>query len=409
MKLDAGVALDGGVGGVEASSRAWTGVGWSTARSSERAAREAIEQAVTELGGPVHHVIAFYTARHDAVAVARTLRAVCGAETTGCSAGGVITRGRADEGEHVLGVMAIGGGLRATGFLVPDYGERSAEAGTVLATAVQRQLTDDALALVVLPDGLAGDCSAFLARLQEGLPDGFPIVGGASADAQRMERTSQLHGDSVISGGVAALLLTGRGSVAHGVSHGCSPIGSRKRITRAHDGWVEEIDHRPAWDEVRAYLDGHPTELNADGIMHVSVGRELTPGGAVAEYTIRTPMLLRKEDGALFFPGGDLSTGDAIRMVMRSPSAIAASAAALGDRLGDRADRPKAVLHFDCAGRGKLLFGSTTYAHTVEPLQSRIGDQVPWLGMHSYGEVAPLGGKARYHNYTATVLAVYAP
>ncbi|MBK7401104.1 MAG: hypothetical protein IPJ34_33840 [Myxococcales bacterium] len=292
---------------------------------------------MTELGSPVRHVIAFSAARHDGVTLARVIRAACGADTTGCSAGGVITQGRADEGEHVLGVMAIGGELRATGFLTPTYGERSAEAGRQLAREVQRERTPDALALVVLPDGLTGDCSAFLAGLQEGLPD-LPIVGGASADAQRMERTWQLHAGTVVSGGVAAVLLAGPGTVAHGVSHGCSPIGSRKQITRAQDGWVQEIDHRPAWDEVRAYLDGDPQDLNADGIMHLSVGRELSLGGA--DYTIRTPMLLRKDDGALFFPGGDLTTGDTVHMVMRSPPAITASAATLGDRLARAGDSP---------------------------------------------------------------------
>lgn len=405
--LTASMPLSRSAGTNELPAHKWTGVGWSTARSTERAAEEAIRRAMTELGSPVRHVIAFSAARHDGVTLARVIHAACGADTTGCSAGGVITQGRADEGEHVLGVMAIGGELRATGFLTPTYGAHSAEAGRLLAREVQRERTPDALALVVLPDGLTGDCSAFLAGLQEGLPDDLPIVGGASADAQRMERTWQLHAGTVVSGGVAAVLLAGPGTVAHGVSHGCSPIGSRKQITRAQDGWVQEIDHRPAWDEVRAYLDGDPEDLNADGIMHLSVGRELSLGGA--DYTIRTPMLLRKEDGALFFPGGDLTTGDTVHMVMRSPSAITASAATLGDRMARAGDSPMAVFHFDCAGRGKLLFGSQTYSHTVEPLQSRVGRAVPWLGMHSYGEIAPLAGRARYHNYTATVLAVYGP
>jgi small ligand-binding sensory domain FIST len=32
---------------------------------------------------------------------------------------------------------------------------------------------------------------------------------------------------------------------------------------------------------------------------------------------------------------------------------------------------------------------------------------VPWIGLYTYGEIGPIGGRDYFHNYTAVVLAVY--
>ena len=40
-------------------------------------------------------------------------------------------------------------------------------------------------------------------------------------------------------------------------------------------------------------------------------------------------------------------------------------------------------------------------------LQGKIGTDVPWLGFYSFGELGPVGKYNLYHNYTATIMAVY--
>jgi hypothetical protein len=40
-------------------------------------------------------------------------------------------------------------------------------------------------------------------------------------------------------------------------------------------------------------------------------------------------------------------------------------------------------------------------------MQEILGRDLPWLGFHTYGEIAQLGGTTYYHNYTVVLLALY--
>ena len=68
---------------------------------------------------------------------------------------------------------------------------------------------------------------------------------------------------------------------------------------------------------------------------------------------------------------------------------------------------PAFVLQFDCAGRGRILFGACAAAEIVVPLRKTLGPATPWLGFHTYGEIAPIAGRPYYHNYTVALCAVY--
>jgi small ligand-binding sensory domain FIST len=68
---------------------------------------------------------------------------------------------------------------------------------------------------------------------------------------------------------------------------------------------------------------------------------------------------------------------------------------------------PFFVLQADCTGRGRLLFGDAVTERVIAPVQAPFAPDVPWLGFHSYGEIAPLAGGAHYHNYTMALCAAY--
>lgn len=203
-------------------------VGHSLLLETETATREAWSTVVEELGAPDCAL------GYDHAQIARVLRAEAPALVlVGCSAEGVVTQGRSDEVDHALGIVGIRSErLRFDGFVVPGYAADSSKAGAELARAVSAAGRADPLALVVFPDGLSGDCTKFLEALSQGPPPGLPIVGGAAADALRMDSTQQLCGTEVVSGGVSALLVSGRGHAAVAVGHGCRAIGR----TRERDG-----------------------------------------------------------------------------------------------------------------------------------------------------------------------------
>ena len=387
-------------------------VGHSLLLESEAAAREAWSSVVEGLGGRPQCALVFATSGYDHAAIARVILGEApDVVLVGCSAEGIVTQGRSDELDHALGIVGLRSDrLRFDAFVVPGYGLDSGAAGAELARRIQASGRADPLALVVFPDGLSGDCTRFLDTLSASLPPTLPIVGGAAADALRMESTQQFCGTEVITGGVSAVLVSGSGRAAVAVGHGCRPIGRMRTVSAMDGGWLVALDGTPAWEWFRHYLDGDPQDLRADGIMHLSVGliSDDDPEGATV---VRTPMLLRKEDGALFFPGGGITAGSRVRLVRRDPLTMRASAAQTAEELVRAAgrERPDLVLQFDCSGRGKLLFGSCAADEIVAPVQAIVGRDVPWLGFHTYGEIAPLGGRARYHNYTVALLALYPP
>lgn len=385
----------------------------SSKRPEARAAgAEAARQAVTGLGGAAADLcLVFATTGYATAEVLAGIRDVTGsARLVGCSAEGVIVGGQSDESYRVVGVLALQStNLRFEPLLVPGFGDDPAKTGRELAAAVRAGWTGDEIALLLLPDGIRGDATALLQELDHGLPKPLPVVGGGAGDALELARTEQFLDGEVTSGAVAALVIRGRGRIAVATSHGCQPIGIRRTVTAANGPWVLRIDGEPAWAVFRQYLDGEPTRLDTEGAIYLSVGMPVAgaPEGAERSLRIRTPMGLDPERGALCFPGGDLQVGTSLHLMRRDQDRIRETAQACAEELARGLHRaPAVVFQFDCAGRGKQLFGSRAAEVLVQPLRAAFGGLVPWFGFHTYGEIAPVAGANCYHNYTVALCAL---
>ncbi len=381
---------------------------------AHEAGREAVSAACTQLPeGRADLCLVFGTTGYDQARLLSGVRAAAGnARVVGCSAEGVIAEGDSDEREHAVAVMVIqSDALTFDPILVRGYSKDPQGCAARLAVAARGLERPNPVALLVFPDGLRGNCTQLLRALDDQLQGLVPVVGGTSADAMAFERTYQYVGDEVVSDGVAAILISGAGTLEVAVSHGCLPIGLERELTHATGDWVYEIDGRTAWSVFKEYLDGDPEDLTAEGVTHLCVGQPLSSDLArdYDPYIIRTPMGLNQENGALFFPGGGLKSGERIRLTRRDPGRIRTSATKCARSILGRMEgrAPSLVLQFDCAGRGRVLFGSRTAEHIVHPLREQLGHAIPWLGFHTFGEIAAIGDKTHYHNYTVVLCALY--
>lgn len=387
-------------------------VGTSHQVDSAAAGAEAAAFALAPLEGRVPSVaLVFASADHDhAVLLAAIQAAMPEVPLVGCSGEGIIAQNDSNETYAAAAVMVVASDrIRFTTFLIDDYGRDPEDAGRRLAALVNAAGAD-ARCLCVMPDGLHGNCTQLLHALHGGLAVPLPIIGGASADAMTFEQTYQYADGQVVSGGLAALLISGEADVEVAVSHGCSPVGGARAVTRSADGWIHEIDQQPAWNLFKEYLGDDIEDLNAEGIVHLCIGEPLRDGaGDYDPFVIRTPLQLDKSTGALFFPGGGLTEGRVIKLTRRDPEKIRTSARDCAARL--RASHPERapdlVLQFDCAGRGRILWGGSAAAEIVAPLRQVLGPATPWVGFHTYGEIAPIGGRPYYHNYTVALCALY--
>lgn len=380
----------------------------SQLRDARPAAVDAARRLREELGAEPDLVLVFASEAYDQNELLRGVREILpGSAVSGSSGEGVIHRGGSFETDYCVGLMGMmSDSIRFTPFLFSEYANDSIEAADRLADRVQ-EITD-AFGVLVFPDGLTGNCARFLEQLDARLGPEPLILGGTAGDGMQMERTWQYHGETAVTGGVSGVVLSGAGSLTWAVSHGCTPVGLERTVTEASDGWIRAIDGQRAWDVFKEYLDGDPDTLNFEGIIHLCVGLPLSGEAAeeYGDYRIITPMTLDAESGALYFPGGGVETGDRVRLTRRDPEAIRESASACAGRVRETMPEPAFVLQFDCAGRGQALFGNQTNDAIVRPLQDEFSEEVPWLGFHTYGEIAPVAGSRRYHNYTVVLCGV---
>jgi hypothetical protein len=388
-------------------------VGRSVRTDARDAGREAASTALDGLPSRRADLcLIFATAGYDQEELLRAVADEVGAAAlSGCSGEGVIALREVHECDHAVVVMAIeSSDMTFEPLLLRDYHEAPAARGEELAQALARP-GESLVSVLVFPDGLRGNCTEFLDSLQASLPAPVVVAGGTAGDAMVFERTYQYCGREAASDAIAAVVIRGAGRMEVAVSHGCAPIGLERRVTDGDGGWVREIDGMPAWNVFKEYLDGDPEDLNAEGIVHLCIGEPLAPEQAsvYAPYVIRTPLSLDKESGALFFPGGGLSSGQRIQLTRRDPANIRESAVACATSLAAhrRGGAPALVLQFDCAGRGKVLFGARAAEQAVAPLVDVLGDDIPWIGFHTYGEIAPIADHPYYHNYTVVLCALF--
>jgi len=194
------------------------------------------------------------------------------------------------------------------------------------------------------------------------------------------------------------------------VGHGCEPLGMERTVTKTEANWIHEIDGKPAWEAFKEYLEGDPQDLLFNDLVHLCIGEQLPDKHSTQydKYIIRTPLGLNKEKGALFFPA-EIKVGTRVKMTRRDPDKISQNVRELAKRVAAKhpGQKPVAVLHVDCSGRGRVLFGDRINQSLVDPFQELLGKNVPWIGFHSYGEIAPLGDKTYFHNYTVVLCALY--
>jgi hypothetical protein len=390
------------------------GVGSSKAFDAFRAGREAAETAVRGLDGELPtFALVFATTGYEPSVLLAGINEVLG-ETpwSGCAGEGLITQGRADESGHAVAVMAFASReMTFTPIHVRDGSADPSAAADSLAAAVDRlRRPDEDAFLLLFPDGVQVNCGAFLERLDARLALPIAIAGGASGGILDTLRTFQYHCGEAFTNSIAAVLVQGRFVAEVAVNHGCEPIGLERTITSASGGYVHEIDGRPALEVFKEYLDADQEEIGAADLVHLCLGQVLSPErrDGYGQHLIGMPSIVDHATGSIFFPTG-FTAGTTVQLTRRDPELVRDGAVESCRTIRERHphENPLFVLQFDCCGRGRVLFADAATAMTVDPLQAELGREVPWLGFHTFGELAQLGAKTYYHNYTVVVCAFY--
>ena len=335
------------------------GSGLSVLPDAADAALEASLAALTSSGRD-HAELAFVFVSGDghgqAHALLHAVRRVTGARAViGCSGAGVLTERAEVEGDTAVAVLVVSDDrLTAAPFLVDDLAAAGDEAGPQIARRVAEAVFQGGC-VMVMPDARGLDPRALLNRLDDAL--GFvPLIGAVAAGMPLFE----LFNTDAEQGALVGVALAGE-EPAIGVAQGCMPIGEPFVITGADETVVRTIGSRPALEILKEAIDTLPDAQARIQRAGVFAGLAMDPAKSPLErgdFLVRNLVGVDPSSGAIAV-AETVKVGQTIQFQIRDAIAarddleatLSRVAAALAGR------RPLFGCYFNCAGRGRGLFG----------------------------------------------------
>jgi hypothetical protein len=240
-----------------------------------------------------------------------------------------------------------------------------------------------------------------------------PVVGGGASLTWGLPvSTFQYFDTEALQGGIVAFGLSGPFDVELGVCDGTTPTGVNMTVTRTDGNRILEIDGRPAaqvFSEATGHLPGE--QLRQDHLVSWALAIERTvpwpsAGGPIPRrvHMIRAAGAVDYETGAVRVQAG-FPEGTRVALHHRTKEAVMEGTKAMGQELASRlaGRKPLAAMGFECRGRTVPFLGADGTLAEHHLLHGLIGNDVPWIGMMAWGEVASLGTEPAFHNYTYPV------
>lgn len=392
------------------------GVGLSEGEDSYVVGVNACQQAVTNMGGGTPDaVILFSSVKYDQEKVNAGVRSVSGdALLVGSSTAGEITT-HGPSAKHSVVVMAIHSDTtKFYAGLGENIAENPFEAGRHAAENTKTQSTEPLKAFMMLSDVLVGNGADIVRGVLASLGEHFPVVGGASGDDFKFEKTYQHLNDKVYSGVVVGFGWVGDFAIGIGVKHGWVPVGTPKKVTKSSGSIVHELDGKPAISIYDEYFgEKEAAQLRSETLAKLAITYPL--GMRVEgsdEMLIRDPLTV-DEHGSITC-AGEFPENSSVQLMMGSRDEAIKVAGQAAQNAVEQLDgaTPKAVIIFNCIARSKL-FGDRS-GDEIREIQKAIGEDVPLIGFYTYGEQAPLGGEVRniekcnpaFHNETVVIAVI---
>jgi len=371
----------------------------SHATSPDEAAAETVRGIRADAAGATSAALFFATPGHGPSygRLERGLRNAIHGPVVGCSAAGVLSRaGEVERGPGVA-ALVLRGDFAAQQFFVPALRGRAQEVGheigRIVATVERLPRT-----VLLLADSYNLAPDELLAGIESAAPGTVVVGAGASEDGSVGE--AAVVGRSTAASNAVAGLVFGGLTVRTVVVQSAAPVGRWRVVTRAQANRILELDGRPAAD---AYLSSLPEMLRADPLEAIRRTRAAIaePGATEpgAQHVVRRLLGADSESGALVvgdevLPGSQfaIAVSDAVEARQRFARALDAFA---------QGTRPAGVLYFDSVERGEALYGIADLDSAY--LRQVLGD-VEFAGFFSGVEIAPLGGRNRFHQASGVLV-----
>ncbi len=318
--------------------------------------------------------------------------------TFGCSTAGEISgEGLLDHTLHVNFVEFSSTRMKTHTIQHTDP-EKSFDIGRDLAAKVDQK---GLKALMLLSPGINVNAERLIAGMNSLLHDKFPITGGLAGDGTDFKRTFTLADHKVTDNHVGVLCFYGEHfEIQYGFMGGWEPFGPIKKITKAKDNVVFEIDNQPALDVYKKYLGEYAKQLPGTALMFPF---SILKDGLDQVGVLRGVLGVDEKLGSLSF-GGNVPEGALVRLMNAKTEGLiqGAKKAATLTLAGNKNNHSGLGILISCVAR-KLAMGIDT-EDELEAVREIFGDRA-MTGFYSYGEICPNQGfmECQFHNQTMTI------
>lgn len=254
--------------------------------------------------------------------------------------------------------------------------------------------------VLIFSDGLHVHGGDLVLGFKDRLPAGVELTGGLAADGARFERTLLCADAPAAEGLLVAVGLYGsRLAVGFGSVGGWDSFGPERLITRSAGNVLYDLDGKPALELYKRYLGEQAAGLPATGLFFPLLLRSENGDGVV-----RTILGVNEAEQSMTF-AGDMPEGRKARLMKANFDRLVdgAISAAEVSQQGHGANPVQFALLISCVGRKLVL--KQRVEEEVCGVRRILGDQVPFAGFYSYGEISPhgAGSSCELHNQTMSI------
>ncbi len=276
--------------------------------------------------------------------------------------------------------------------------DESFSAGEKIARALNKP---SLRGIIVLSDGLSVNGSQLVAGINSILPPTVIVTGGLAGDKARFQQTWVLENGVPQSHIVSAVGFYGEHiQIGHGSKGGWDMFGPERRITKAKDNLLFELDGKPALELYKNYLGDRAADLPASALLFPL---SLRANSFDEKRIVRTILSVDEAAQTMTF-AGDVPEGSLVQLMRANFDRLidGASDAALMTMRNNKSETDVFSLAISCVGR-RLILGERA-EEELEAVLEELPPATQQIGFYSYGEISPYAtGYCDLHNQTMTL------
>lgn len=305
------------------------------------------------------------------------------ATVIGCSTAGEISHTGTHDNSLVLMAAQFKNPVMATRIVNFDNMSDSFAAGKKLADQFEVKRLSS---MFLLGKGLAINGSKLVEGIQSVTGSKIVLAGGLAGDGADFKNTFVLLNDKIYNDAVVALGVYDHSfEISTGSQGGWKPFGPLRKVTKAKENVLFEIDGKPALQIYKEYLGAEAAKLPGSGLLFPL---EILDNETQKSGTIRTILAIDDALGTITF-AGEIGEGKLCRLMHTKNEGLIAGAevAAKLCKGGAKLSDDSFAVLVSCVGR-KLVMNDEI-DDEVDAVKNVLGLNKNMIGFYSYGEISP--------------------